>query len=182
MNQNRAWFAALAATAAVVTGSFAAEPAAGPAPAQAGLELFTASEAAAWNSPQSKQPDDFKTRDLSEDSGAPTCRSAPDNDADNPKIRVLAPPIGRMLTAPLDIELQFVPTASAPIRPETFRVCYIGLITMDITKRITDRVAVSATGLRVTGAKLPPGRHRLMMLIGDERGRLGRSEVLLNIE
>ena len=64
----------------------------------------------------------------------------PNNDADNPQIRILAPPLGKALTSPLDIELQFVPTGSAPIRPDTFRICYLGSIPMDITKRITDRI------------------------------------------
>jgi hypothetical protein len=106
----------------------------------------------------------------------------PNNDADNPKIRILAPVLGKTLTAPLDIDLQFVPTASAPIRPDTFRVCYVGLTTMDITKRITDRVSVSEKGLHLAGAQLPHGQHRLLMLIADQRGRLGRREAVFNID
>jgi hypothetical protein len=170
------WGATLVMTAAVAvaTASMAAEP--------AGLELFSASEAAAWNSPQPKQPDDFSTRDLRDESGIPTCRSMPNNDADNPKIRILAPVLGKTLTAPLDIDLQFVPTASAPIRPDTFRLCYVGLITMDITKRITDRVSVSEKGLHLAGAQLPHGHHRLLLLIADERGRLGRREAVVDID
>ena len=87
----------------------------------------------------------------------------------------------RPLTSPLDIDIQFVPTASAPIRPDTFLVCYVGLVTIDLTKRITDRVTVSATGLHVTGAQLPRGRHHLLMLIADQHGRLGRREAVLDI-
>ena len=145
------------------------------------FDLATESEAAAWNAPQPKEAKDFSTRDLREDDSAPTCHSTPDNDADNPQIRILAPPLGRPLTAPLDLEVQFVPTSSAPIRPETFRLCYIGLVTMDLTKRITDRVTVSEKGLHVSGAQLPRGRHRLLLLIADERGRLGRREAVFDI-
>lgn len=173
MQQNLGWVAGLVAAAAVVGASFAAEPT---------FNLFTASEAAAWNATQPGESKDFGTHDLSEDGDAPSCRSTPDNEADNPQIRILAPALGRMLTAPIDIDLQFVPTASAPIRPDTFRVCYVGLLTMDITKRITDHVSVSRTGLHVTGAMLPHGRHRLVMLIADERGRLGRREAVLDID
>jgi hypothetical protein len=146
------------------------------------FELFSESEAATWNTTQPKESKDFSTRDLGQDNSAPTCHSTPDNDADNPKIKILAPPLGKPLTAPIDIDLQFVPTGSAPIRPDTFRVCYVGLITMDLTKRITDRVAVSDKGLRVTGAQLPHGRHHLVLLIADERGRLGRSEAVFFID
>jgi hypothetical protein len=170
----------MSAAIAVATASMAAEPAAPSA--GAAIELFTASEAAAWNSAQPKQPNDFSTRDLRDENGAPTCRSLPNNDADNPRIRILAPVHGKTLTAPLDIDLQFVATASAPIRPDTFRVCYVGLITMDITRRITDRVSVTERGLHLAGAQLPHGHHRLLMLIADERGRLGRSEAVFDID
>jgi hypothetical protein len=146
------------------------------------FDLFTESEAANWNTTQPKKLKDFGTRNLREDNAAPTCHSTPDNDADNPQIRILAPPLGRSLTAPVDIDVQFVPTSSAPIRPDTFRVCYIGLVAMDLTKRITDRVTVSEKGLHVTGAQLPRGRHRLLLLIADQRGRLGRREAVFNID
>jgi hypothetical protein len=146
------------------------------------FDLVTESEAATWNTAQSKEPKDFSTRDLRDDNSAPTCHSTSDNDADNPQIRILAPPLGRSLMAPLDIDVQFVPTSSAaPIRPETFRVCYVGLVTMDLTKRITDRVTVSEKGLHVAGAQLPRGRHHLLLLIADQRGRLGRREAVFDI-
>jgi len=159
--------------------SMAADPTSGAAGAT--FDLFTASEAANWNTTQPKESKDFGTRDLREDNSAPTCHSTPDNDADNPQIRILAPPLGRPLTAPLDIDVQFVPTGSAPIRPDTFLVCYVGLVTIDLTKRITDRVTVSEKGLHVTGAQLPRGRHHLLLLVADQRGRLGRREAVLDI-
>jgi hypothetical protein len=162
----------------------AVEPPAPPkvAPAAATFDLFTASEAATWNTPQPRGVDEFRTRELREDGAAPTCRSAPDNEAENPAIRILAPALDKPLAAPIDINLQFVPTTNAPIRPDTFRVCYLGLVTMDITKRVTDRVAVSAQGIHVTGANLPSGRHKLLLIVADERGRLARSEADLYIQ
>jgi hypothetical protein len=155
--------------------------AADPPPIAVAFDLVTEGEAVTWNTGQSKEPKDFGTRDLGDDNSAPTCHSTPDNDADNPQVRVVAPPLGRSLTAPLDMDIQFVPTSSAPIRPDTFRVCYVGMVTMDITKRITDRVTVSAKGLHVNGMQLPRGRHHLVLLIADEHGRLGRRDAVLDI-
>jgi len=172
MNPMRAWAARLILAASVTGPSLAADT----------FDLVSESEATAWNATQPKEPKDFSTRDLSEDNSAPTCHSTQDNDADNPQIRILAPPLGRSLTAPLDIDVQFVPSSSAaPIRPDTFRVCYVGLVTMDLTKRITDRITVSEKGLHVAGAQLPRGRHHLLLLIADQRGRLGRREAVLDI-
>jgi hypothetical protein len=174
MHQIRVWGAAVAAVAglAFIAAGWAATT----------FDLVTDSEAALWNTTRPKEPKEFNTRDLREDNSAPTCYSTPDNDADNPQIRILAPSLGKPLTSPLDIDLQFVPTGSAPIRPDTFRVCYIGLVTMDLTKRVTDRVTVSEKGLHVTGAQLPRGRHHLLLLIADQRGRLGRREAVLDID
>ena len=168
--------------AAGLTGLCAAvESTVPPASAGANFELVTESEAEAWNNTKPKESTDFSTRDLSQDNGTPTCRSTADNDADNPTIRIVAPVLEKPLIAPIDIELQFVPVGGAHIRPETFRVCYLGLVAMDITKRITDRVTVSEQGLRVTGAQLPHGHHRLLLLIADQRGRLARREAAFNV-
>jgi hypothetical protein len=180
MHQKHKWVGGAVLAAAVAAGSFAAEPAAGPAAAGAAFDLLTESEAAAWNTTQSKAPTGFGTRDTSEDDASPTCYSTPNNDADNPQIRILAPSLGKA-TSPLELDLQFVPTASAPIRPETLRICYVGGVTMDITKRITDRASISEKGLHVSGVKLPPGHHRLLIVIADGRGRLGRREAAFDI-
>src|SRR5450631_1903554 len=107
MNQKLLWGAAMAAAAALAGPLSAVEPAAGPATSGVTFELFTASEAMTWNSTQPRELPDFSTRDLREDNSAPTCRSTPNNDADNPQIRILAPALGKTLTPPLDIDLLF---------------------------------------------------------------------------
>src|SRR5277367_5093643 len=78
--------------------AFAADSAA-PTPAAGAFDLVTEKEANAWNSAP-KESTDFQTRDLSEDGGSPTCHSSADNDADNPKIRIIAPTIEKPLIAP----------------------------------------------------------------------------------
>src|SRR5882672_2389751 len=89
MNPIRAWAARLILAASVTTPSLAADT----------FDLVSESEAATWNAVQPKESKDFSTRDLRDDNSAPTCHSTPDNDADNPQIRIVAPPLGRPLTA-----------------------------------------------------------------------------------
>jgi hypothetical protein len=180
-NRNQFCLSAIILLAGWTDAGFAQAPAAPAPPLSTTFELVTESESMTWNSTKPKESTDFKTRDLSEDNGTPTCRSTADNDADNPKIKIVAPVLEKPLLMPIDIDLQFVPVGGAHIRPETFRVCYLGLVTMDITKRITDRVTVSEQGLHLTGAKLPHGQHRLLLLIADQRGRLARREALFNV-
>ena len=150
-------------------------------PLPATFDLVTEREATAWKTTPSKEPTDFATRDLGLDGGTPTCSSASNNDADNPRIKIVEPVLEKPLLAPVDIDLQFVQAGSAHIRPDTFRVCYLGLMTMDITKRITDRITVSEKGLHISGAQLPHGHHRLLLMVADERGRLARREAVFNV-
>jgi hypothetical protein len=180
LNQIRIWGAAIILAAGLTGLAAALDSAAAPA-SNATFDLVTEGEAEAWNHGGPKESADFRTRDLSQDNGTPTCRSTADNDADNPQIRIVAPILEKPLIAPIDIELKFVPVGSTPIRPETLRVCYLGSVAMDITKRITDRVTVSENGLRVTGAQLPHGHHRLLLLVADQRGRLARREAAFNV-
>ena len=177
----RNWILISAASIILSAGSAVAQTAAAPTPAGGTFDLVTESEAQSWTTVGPAEPTDFKTRDLSADNGTPTCASIADNDADNPQIKITAPTIEKPLIAPIDIDLKFIQAGSAPIRPETFRVCYVGLVTRDITKRITDRATVSGQGLRVTGALLPRGHHRLLLLVADQRGRLARREAVFNV-
>lgn len=185
MNSIRMWGAVTIVAAALTGQCFAVNPLAaanGVAANAVAFDLVTQREATAWNKAAPQEPQDFSTHDLRDDGAITNCHSPSNNDADNPRIRILAPPLGRPLNSPLDIELQFIPTISAPIRPESFRACYVGAVTMDITKRIVDHATVSEHGLRVTGARLPPGLHHLLLLIADQRGRIGRTKVDFFIE
>ncbi len=159
--------------------SLAAPPAPG---AVATFELFSDSEASAWNTEgQSKAP---TTRGLELDDGTPSCHSIPTgaDAADSPQIKITTPTLDKPLAAPLDIDVKFIAAPSAAIRPDTFRVCYVGWMVMDITKRITDRITVSSDGLHVSGAQLPRGHHHLVMLIEDRQGHIGRREANFDIE
>jgi hypothetical protein len=45
----------------------------------------------------------------------------------------------------------------------------------------TDRVAISAQGIHVAGAKLPQGHHHLVMRIADSQGKIGSREAVFDI-
>jgi hypothetical protein len=147
------------------------------------FELFSASEAAAWNAHNPNDRAAYSTRDLHAPA-VPSCHDIPASSSQStliPQIKIVAPTLGKPLAAPLDIELEFLPAASAAIKPDTFRVCYVGFVTMDITKRITDHVTVSPQGLHVAGAQLPHGHHHLVMLIADQQGQIGSRDAVFDI-
>lgn len=146
----------------------------------------TGREAAEWNAMGTYTQRGPDNRGVGKDDDMPSCHSIPTvsvTATDAPQINILAPLLDRPLVSPLDIELQFVPaTTDAAVRADTFRVCYVGFLTVDITKRVTERVTVSPSGVHVSGAQLPHGHHHLVMLISDQNGRIGRRDATLEIQ
>jgi hypothetical protein len=146
----------------------------------------TGKEAVEWNAIGTYTQRGSDNRGVGKDDDTPSCHSIPTASVtatDAPQINILAPTLGRPLVSPFDIEVQFVPAITdAAVQADTFRVCYVGFLTVDITKRVTDRVTVSPNGVHVSGAQLPHGHHHLVMLISDQDGRIGRRDATLEIQ
>src|SRR5450631_1453037 len=86
------------------------------------FDLFTESEVSAWNTVSPKDSREFSARDLGPP-GVPSCHSTPDSTApvaENPQIKILAPTLGKPLSAPIDIDLQFVPAGPRPFDRRLF--------------------------------------------------------------
>lgn len=98
-----------------------------------------------------------------------------------PKIEVLRPQLGdATLPSPIRIELAFVPAQGAEIVPASFRAFY-GAFKLDITERLLREVGVTAQGLTVERAAIPPGLHRLALRVADSHGRVGTREVRFSV-
>ncbi len=109
----------------------------------------------------------------------PDTRSVPEQGA--PRVSLLSPDISSTVRRPTRIQVRFEATAPAAIRPETFRVLY-GSFRLDITERVTAASQVTALGIDVAEASLPPGSHRLLIEIQDTQGRIGRRTVGFVVE
>jgi hypothetical protein len=94
-----------------------------------------------------------------------------------PKIDVVRPQLADApLRTPMRIELAFVPAPDAAIVPASFRANY-GAFKLDITDRLLKEARVSAQGLTVERAAIPPGAHRLVLQVADSLGRVGRLDL-----
>jgi hypothetical protein len=109
----------------------------------------------------------------------PEARSVPEQGA--PRVSLLTPDISSTVRRPTRIQVRFEATAPALIKPETFRVLY-GSLRLDITQRVTSASQVTAQGIDVAEASLPPGSHRLLIEIQDTQGRIGRRTVGFVVE
>lgn len=83
--------------------------------------------------------------------------------------------------APFAIAVQFRSQADAAIDPSTFKVMY-GALKIDITSRITKYVTVTKEGFSLENAKIPVGKHRLIMQVMDEKQRVAERELRVEVE
>jgi hypothetical protein len=95
-------------------------------------------------------------------------------DPNAPTITVRSPDRAAPIHSPVDIDARFKAAKGATINLASLKVLY-GFLQLDVTRRILDApgVQVSAAGLKVNGARLPSGRHKLTIQLADNFGRTG---------
>ena len=100
-----------------------------------------------------------------------------------PQIDIIRPASSTDLKvkAPFAIEVKFRGQNDAPIDPATFKVMY-GAFKLDITSRITKFVKVTGDGFSMENAQIPVGKHRLTLLVQDEKQRVAERELRVEVE
>ena len=91
---------------------------------------------------------------------------------DAPKIELVSPKLDATISSPTQIQLKFLPKTPAITKPETFRILY-GTFQIDITERLLKVATVTAQGINVPEARLPNGKHKLILNVQDSDGRVG---------
>jgi hypothetical protein len=90
---------------------------------------------------------------------------------DAPKIRVKSPVASASLVSPVDIEVYFEAANGAAIDMKSLKILYVMLFKKDVTSRILEHAEVGADFLKVSGAKLPTGKHTFILKIQDTQMR-----------
>jgi hypothetical protein len=108
----------------------------------------------------------------------PVARAAPPPGA--PRIEVRSPAKLEGLKAPFPIHLEFTAREGAEVLPSTFRV-YDGLLKLDITDRVVQRVRVEKNGIAIEEAAIPAGSHRLFLQIRDSLDRVGETALSFQV-
>jgi hypothetical protein len=97
-----------------------------------------------------------------------------------PIIVVVSPAPGAGLVhSPLDLRLEFRAYGGSQIDPDSVVVTYLKDPAIDITQRITR--FISTSGILITQADVPPGRHEFWVQVRDKDGRLGGGEVSFQV-
>lgn len=97
-----------------------------------------------------------------------------------PIVVVVSPAPGAGLVhSPLDLKLEFRAFGGSQIDPDSVVVTYLKDPAIDITQRITR--FITASGIIITQADVPPGKHEFWVQVKDKDGRLGGSEVSFQV-
>ncbi|HEY5797194.1 MAG TPA: hypothetical protein VIU82_19470 [Bosea sp. (in: a-proteobacteria)] len=80
---------------------------------------------------------------------------------------------------PLRLAVKFVPSNGVPIDPESVRVIYRRQPALDVTTRV--KAFITAQGIEAPAVLVPPGKHVIEIQAVDKEGRIGRTQMTLNI-
>jgi hypothetical protein len=92
-----------------------------------------------------------------------------------PNIVIVSPPPNAgLIHSPLDLKLHFQAFGGAEIDRDSIVITYLKQPAIDITQRITP--FISASGIDVTQAEVPPGTHQFWIELKDKSGRVGATQ------
>jgi hypothetical protein len=92
-----------------------------------------------------------------------------------PNVTVVSPPPNAgLIRSPFELKLRFRAFGGAMINPESVVVTYLKQPAIDITQRITP--FITAEGIDVSQANVPPGLHQFWIELKDDEGRVGGGE------
>jgi hypothetical protein len=97
-----------------------------------------------------------------------------------PIVTVVSPPPGAgLLHSPLDLKLQFRAFGGAVVNPNSVVVTYLKQPAIDMTQRLAP--FITAKGISIEHAEVPPGTHVFWIELKDNDGRIGGGEFSFQI-
>ncbi len=95
--------------------------------------------------------------------GSPTRRPA--------VVVVSPPPAAGQIHSPMELKLQFRAFGGAAIEPSSVVITYMKQPAIDMTQRLTPYI--TAQGIDIPQAQVPPGSHQFWIELKDSEGRVG---------
>ena len=112
--------------------------------------------------------------------GAPPSLEFRGSPTRRPTIQVVSPPPSAGLVhSPLDLKLRFHAFGGAEIDPESVVVTYLKNPAIDVTQRLAP--FITADGVEIDHAELPPGDHQFWVELKDKTGRVGTAEFSVQV-
>jgi hypothetical protein len=96
-----------------------------------------------------------------------------------PGVKLLSPEADTPVSGPVTLKLSFEGRGGEKIDPSSVRVVYMKSPLVDLTPRLQS--AISANGIDLGQAEIPPGEHTLRVTVKDTAGRETSSTMKLVI-
>ena len=97
-----------------------------------------------------------------------------------PAIEMISPlPAAKNLKSPLPLKIKFTGRNNVAIDPASVKLSYLKLPSVDLTDRIKSHV--TADGIDMSEAEVPPGIHFLRLDVKDTEGRASSTTITLSV-
>lgn len=96
-----------------------------------------------------------------------------------PGIALVSPASGQSIKSPFDLKINFEERGGVKIDPASVSVTYLRAPVVDLTSRL--RPVVSANGIVLNQAEVPPGNHQISIRIKDAEGRESHTVIDLKV-
>jgi len=98
----------------------------------------------------------------------------------HPHIEIVSPPPGAgLMHSPIALKLSFEAFGGAKINPDSVLVTYLKQPGVDLTQRL--KPFITAGGIDLAQADVPPGFHQLWIELKDDHGRIGGAPLTFQI-
>lgn len=94
-----------------------------------------------------------------------------------PAVKLASPEADTPVVAPFDFKVSFEPRGDAKIDPGSVKVVYMKSPFVDLTPRL--KSVISANGIDLAKADVPPGTHTIRVTVKDSEGRETNSVINL---
>ena len=81
---------------------------------------------------------------------------------------------------PIKIDILFIPRDAADIDLSTLKVIYVKIFDIDITARLKKHT--TDKGIQIPEAELPPGKHKLKILLADTKGHMSTQKLVFVVQ
>jgi hypothetical protein len=97
-----------------------------------------------------------------------------------PRVELVSPdPRGKGAKSPFPFEIRFVAHNDTAVVPDSVKVTYLKSPPVDLTARL--KTHITAAGIDLRDAEVPPGTHTIRIDVRDSDGRSGTSIIKLSV-
>jgi hypothetical protein len=82
---------------------------------------------------------------------------------------------------PFNIEVVMKAQKDSQLNFSSFKALY-GAFKLDITDRLLKEAAKTLNGLKLSNLEVPAGKHKILLRISDNQGRIAEKELIIKVE